>query len=128
MRQKSPIRLTLTLALGLALCSTGAAFAQDASGDWLRENGESRVKIAPCGKALCGAVAWVKDPAHRNEVGTKVFFDMVPAGPGQWEGKAFNPEDGKTYTGKMVLSGNSLKTSGCVLGGMICKSVSWTRN
>ena len=103
------------------------ASAQQATGLWLRENGASHVRIAPCGDALCGFVAWVKDPDSASEVGMKVFFDMKPSSPGIWEGQAFNPEDQKTYTGKMVLDGNALKTSGCVFGGLICKSVNWTR-
>ena len=49
------------------------------------------------------------------------------SGPNTWTGNAFNPEDGKTYSGKMTLSGNTLTTSGCVLGGVICRSVTWRR-
>ena len=105
----------------------GAAQAGDASGTWLRENGESKVKIAPCGEALCGFVVWVKDPKHQDNVGKRVFYDMAPSGDDKWKGKAFNPEDGKTYTGTMTLSGNRLTTAGCVLGGLICRSVSWNR-
>ena len=117
-------RIALVLA---AVFISSQALAQQATGLWLRENGASHVRIAPCGDALCGFVAWVKDPERASEIGLKVFFDMKPSGPGTWEGQAFNPEDEKTYTGKMVLEGGALKTSGCVLGGLICKSVNWTR-
>ncbi|MDB5651814.1 MAG: hypothetical protein JWL62_3334 [Hyphomicrobiales bacterium] len=103
------------------------ALAQDATGTWLRDSGLSQVKIAPCGDALCGTVSWVKEAIHKDNIGLKVFFDMKPAAPGTWNGKAFNPEDGKTYTGKMLLEGTTLTTSGCVFGGMICRSVLWTR-
>ncbi len=104
------------------------ALAQDAVGTWLRENGESRVRFAKCGEALCGTVVWLKDPANSaSKVGQRVFYDMKPSGAGAWAGNAFNPEDGKTYSGKMTLSGNRLTTSGCVLGGMICRSVGWSR-
>ncbi len=44
-----------------------------------------------------------------------------------WTGSAFNPDDGKTYSGKMTLKGDRLVTAGCVFGGLICKSVSWIR-
>lgn len=115
-----------TLALAAAILAP-AALAQDASGVWLRDNGNSRVRIAPCGDALCGTIAWLKDPAGPGKVGQRVFYDMKPSGAGAWAGKAFNPEDGKTYTGKMSLSGATLTTSGCVLGGIICKSVNWKR-
>jgi uncharacterized protein (DUF2147 family) len=57
----------------------------------------------------------------------KVFYDMTLSGDDAWVGKAFNPDDGKTYTGKMTLSGGKLTTAGCVFGGLICKSYVWTR-
>jgi uncharacterized protein (DUF2147 family) len=104
----------------------GAALAADATGVWLRDNGASRVKIAPCGAALCGKVVWLKDEGGPAKVGQRVFFDMKPHGAGHWNGKAFNPQDGKTYSGSLSLSGETLTTSGCVLG-LLCRSVSWSR-
>lgn len=114
-------------ALLLAMLAGGPAMAEDASGVWLRDNGLSRVRIAPCGGALCGTIVWLKEHDGPAKVGERVFYDMKPSGESQWRGTAFNPEDGKTYTGKMVVAGGRLTTSGCVLGGLICKSVSWTR-
>ena len=52
---------------------------------------------------------------------------MKPNGDNAWSGSAFNPEDGKNYSGKMTLSGDTLTTAGCVLGGLVCKSVKWSR-
>jgi uncharacterized protein (DUF2147 family) len=52
---------------------------------------------------------------------------MTPSGANAWSGRAFNPEDGRTYSGKMTLSGGSMTTSGCVLGGLICRSVNWRK-
>jgi uncharacterized protein (DUF2147 family) len=111
----------LCAALVLLGASAGAAAASDATGIWLRDSGASRVRVAPCGAALCGTVVWLRDTG-----GPRVFFDMKPAGEGRWSGKAFNPEDGKTYSGSLSVSGNTLTTSGCVLG-VICRSVSWSR-
>ncbi|WP_284311868.1 DUF2147 domain-containing protein [Labrys miyagiensis] len=105
----------------------GAAYAGDASGTWLRDNGESKVKIGSCGTALCGSVIWEKEAAKQGSVGKRVFYDMVSEGDNKWKGKAFNPEDGKTYTGTMTLNGDKLTTAGCVLGGLICRSVTWVR-
>ena len=62
-----------------------------------------------------------------NKYGLNVFFDMKPSGDNAWAGSAFNPDDGRTYSGKMTLSGDHLTTAGCVLGGLICQSVAWTR-
>jgi uncharacterized protein (DUF2147 family) len=53
---------------------------------------------------------------------------MVDNGANTWSGKAFNPLENKTYMGKMTLSGSSLTTSGCIMGGMMCKDMNWTRS
>jgi len=109
--------------------SASGAYAGDAKGEWLRDDGKAKVRFAPCGgEALCGSLSWLSDPAHDpGKVGQQVFFDMKPNGENVWKGSAFNPEDGKTYSGKMTLSGDRLTTAGCVFGGLICKSMSWTR-
>ena len=101
--------------------------AQGATGVWLRDNGLSRVRIAPCGDALCGVVIWLKESSGPGKIGQRVFYNIKEDGANRWAGNAFNPEDGKTYAGKMTLSGVTLTTSGCVLGGLVCRSVSWSR-
>jgi uncharacterized protein (DUF2147 family) len=123
-------RLTLfTLsAAAMALIAASPASAQSATGTWLRDNGNSRVRIAPCGEALCGTIAWLKPGVETpSKVGQRVFFDMMPDGAGKWAGKAFNPEDGQTYVGKMSVSGSTLTTAGCRLGGLVCRSVNWSK-
>ncbi len=117
----------LSTLLALFAFSEAACAGGDASGTWLREGGKGTVRIAPCGGALCGTVASVNDPGSPAKVGQRVFYGMVASGENSWAGHAFNPEDGKTYSGTMTLAGNHLTTAGCVLGGLICKSVHWTR-
>jgi uncharacterized protein (DUF2147 family) len=99
----------------------------DPSGIWLRENGNARVRIAKCGDAFCGTLVWVKDPDGPSKVGQRVFYDMKSSGENAWSGRAFNPEDGRTYAGKLTLSGSTMTTSGCALGGMICRSFNWRK-
>ncbi len=115
-------------ALAFTAVSVLPAFAEDVTGNWLRDTGASKVRFSKCGDALCGNISWLKESGGPAKVGERVFFDMKPSGENQWRGSAYNPEDGKTYTGKMTLSGSTLTTSGCVLGGLICKSASWTRS
>lgn len=118
----------LAACAGLVLVSTPLqALAQDAAGTWLRDTGASRVRIAKCGDALCGTLSWLKEPGGPAKVGQRIFYDMKPNGPGKWKGSAFNPEDGKTYSGTMTLAGDTLTTAGCVMGGLICRSVQWSR-
>ncbi len=104
------------------------AMAEGVNGVWLRDNGKSKVRIAPCGEMLCGNVVWLKDTSGPSKIGMRIFYGMKATGANSWAGQAFNPEDGKTYSGKMSVSGDTLSTSGCVLGGLICKSVSWSRS
>jgi uncharacterized protein (DUF2147 family) len=118
-----------TVVVAAALIAVPSVAFADPSGVWLRETGESRVQIAPCGGgAYCGKVVWLKDPKNsKSKVGQQVFFGMKPNGANQWSGSAFNPDDGKTYSGTMQLSGSRLTTAGCVLGGLICRSVNWSK-
>jgi len=119
--------ITALLLVG-SLLALPPAFADDVTGIWLRDTGASKVKFVRCGDALCGSIVWLKEGADpKAKVGQRVFFGMKPDGANAWAGSAFNPEDGKTYSGKMTLSGNTLTTAGCVLG-VICKSATWTRS
>jgi uncharacterized protein (DUF2147 family) len=118
------------IAIGLttaAISIAGTPAFADPSGTWLRDNGNSRVRIAKCGEAFCGTLVWVKDADGPAKVGQRIFYEMMPSGANTWSGKAFNPEDGRTYSGKLSLAGGSMTTSGCVLGGMVCRSVTWRK-
>jgi uncharacterized protein (DUF2147 family) len=121
------IRRGILVCLALA-ASASSAFAGEVLGEWSRDDGKAKVRFAPCGGAVCGSIAWLKDPTGNGKVGQRVFFDMKPAGDNAWAGSAFNPDDGKDYSGKMTLAGDHLTTAGCVLGGLICKTVEWTRS
>jgi len=113
--------------LGL-LAGVASAGAQEVVGVWERDTGASRVRFSKCGEALCGSLSWLKDQNGPAKVGQRIFYDMKPNGANKWSGSAFNPEDGKTYSGTMSLSGNTLTTAGCVMGGLICRSVKWNRS
>jgi uncharacterized protein (DUF2147 family) len=115
------------LALAALAVSSQLAFASDVAGEWVRTDGKGKVRFASCGDAICGTITWLKDTSGPGKIGQRVFFDMKPNGENVWAGTAFNPEDGKQYSGKMTLSGGSLVTAGCAFGGLFCKSVSWTR-
>lgn len=116
------------IAAAFVTLAAGSAAAQSATGTWLRDTGASRVRISPCGDALCGSIVWLKEGAETSaKVGQRIFYEMKPDGAGKWSGKAFNPEDGKTYSGTMSVSGSTLTTAGCVLGGMICRTVRWSK-
>ncbi|MFI5015599.1 MAG: DUF2147 domain-containing protein [Hyphomicrobiales bacterium] len=125
----------------LAWLAPIAAYAAEPTGEWLIEDGDARVRIAPCGAELCGTVAWIKegsptvdvnnpDPAKRSRplLGSAVLLGLKPSGAGQWTGGLYDAEDGRTYTGKLtILDERHIKVAGCVLGGLFCQSQTWTR-
>lgn len=118
---------TYAIAATLAMLAT-PSLAQEVTGTWLRDSGASKVRLAKCGDAVCGTLSWLKDSSGPAKLGQRIFYDMKPSGAGKWSGSAFNPEDGKTYSGTMSLSGDTLTTAGCVMGGLICRSVKWSRS
>ncbi len=130
----APAMLTAAL-----LVTAQPAAAADATGVWARPSGSSRIQIAPCGKALCGKLVWLKTPrkddknpdaSKRNRplLDVRTVINMVPDGNDSWKGQVYNAEDGKTYKGVMKLTApNKLKLEGCVLGGLICKGETWNR-
>jgi uncharacterized protein (DUF2147 family) len=122
--------MTRALLVALTIVSVFApsAIAVNVTGIWMREDGSAKLRFSACGgDAVCGFLAWKKDPGGPARIGQKLFFDMRPNGENAWGGSAFNPNDGKRYTAKLTLSGNHLVTAGCVFGGLICKSFDWTR-
>ncbi|SDN13800.1 Uncharacterized conserved protein, DUF2147 family [Methylobacterium phyllostachyos] len=126
---------------GFAMLAAGAvsspARAADPAGLWLTETGSSRIRIAPCGGGFCGTIvsapgkgldAKNPDPALRGRsvVGVQILDARQPDGSG-YSGSLYNPNDGKTYSGSLRLTGpNSLEVSGCVMS-VFCKRQMWTR-
>jgi uncharacterized protein (DUF2147 family) len=120
--------MRLCLALAALLLTTSSGRADDVFGTWLRDNGNVRVKFEPCGDAICGNIVWLKSGSDsKAKVGQRLFFDMRPDGANSWTGKAANPDNGSIYSGKMSVEGTTLSTSGCIIGGLICKSANWRR-
>jgi uncharacterized protein (DUF2147 family) len=118
----------LLVALTIVSVSAPAAIAGDVTGIWMRDDGSAKLRFSACGgDAVCGFLAWKKDPRGPARIGQQLFSGMKPNGKDTWAGTAFNPEDGRRYSAKLALSGDRLVTAGCVLGGLICKSFGWTR-
>lgn len=124
----------------MVLALATPAWAQtnaDMSGLWATSEPGATVRIARCGRGFCGSLASVGEgtvdvnnpnPALRNRrlVGLQVFAAGAPIPNGQ-DGTLYNPKDGKTYSGRLVMKGpNAIEVSGCVLG-ILCRSQNWSR-
>ncbi len=119
--------------VAVMMLAAGAASADPIEGLWQTQEDAgayAHVTIKPCGPAFCGKITQAfkdgKDYASPN-VGKAIVIDMVPAGGGAYEGKVWRPSNDKIYVGKAEVSGGNMKLSGCVAGGLICKSQSWTK-
>ena len=120
------VRLCLTLTAFLLRSSPG--LADEILGTWLRDSGDEQVKFERCGDAICGNVVWLKPGSDLNaKVGKRLFFDVRSSGANYWTGKAASSDTGSIYSGKMSVEGSTLTTSGCIAGGLICKSANWKR-
>ncbi|MEM1075433.1 MAG: DUF2147 domain-containing protein [Pseudomonadota bacterium] len=113
--------------------SAGAAFADPIEGLWQTEVDDGRyahVAIAPCGANFCGTIQKAFEGSAEVQtasVGKTIVIDMAPQGGGAYKGKVWRPSNDKIYIGKVALSGDRLKLSGCVAGGLLCSKQTWAR-
>jgi uncharacterized protein (DUF2147 family) len=118
--------------------------AGDPTGMWLSQDGDVKIKVSNCGSAICGNIAWLKEPNDKNGkpktdannpdaskrgrpiMGSAVILPMKADGADKWSGQVYNAEDGKTYSGSFALAGaTKADLKGCVA--IICKTKTWTR-
>ena len=114
----------------------------DPTGVWKTPTGAT-IRMERCGTAICGRIASLprlKDNARGLDLNNKdrsqrgrplIGLPMLQAftgGPPQWTGgTVYNPEDGRTYSGRIELvDANTLKLTGCALR-IFCRSQTWTR-
>lgn len=124
---------TFALATAFALMASAAMAADPIEGMWQTQADEGAlaiVSIAPCGGAFCGTIVKsYKDGAEyaSPNVGKQIVRSMKATGDGNYEGQVWRPANDKVYNGKASVAGTTMKLSGCVAGGLICKSQTWTR-
>ncbi len=118
----------------LALTFTAASVqASDLIGVWITEKSDKgssmAVEIFDCDGKLCGKAVDVFDAPNRDSVGLEIIKGMRKKSETAYtKGKIYAPDTKKWYKSKMSISADDkLKVSGCVLGGIICRSQIWTR-
>lgn len=114
-----------TLALTLAPALPALANAADPSGVWLRDDGNARVRIAPCGSDICATNLWIKDTSGGEEVGDRLVLTLEPAGADTLKGEAFDPKRNRRFAMTLTVKPDGLSTRGCIAA-VICKTVTWT--
>jgi Uncharacterized protein conserved in bacteria (DUF2147) len=93
-------------------------------GDWQTEGRKGSVRIAQCGRALCGYILNVSS----NAVGETVLINMKPNATSQWSGNIVSRDSGNTYYATMTMKGaNSLRVEACAFGKFYCSGNVWSR-
>jgi uncharacterized protein (DUF2147 family) len=131
--------ISIALATATALCAAAAtqpAARANPIGTWVNPRGSVRVATGNCAGGLCGWVIWANPAATRdaresgvqNLIGTALLRDYRPTGSGRWRGQVYVPDLGRSFVSTIQqLDPNSLRISGCILGGLICRSQIWRR-
>ena len=131
----------LGLLMSFTLVATASAKPASINGRWLTEEKDSIITIGQCGSTVCGKIEriLIKTPdANQKDVnnpnpklrsrpvlGLPVLLSFKPDDT-KWNGKAYDPKNGKTYSSNITLLKNGkLKVQGCVA--IFCQSQYWTR-
>lgn len=122
--------------LGAAGGAQAAERAEHSFGVWRNPQNSVHVRAEPCGERMCGVVVWANDKAKADAArggterleGEKLFRDFTRASAGQWRGKVFVPDIGKTFSGTIrVIDATHAEGKGCLVGRVGCKAQVWTR-
>jgi uncharacterized protein (DUF2147 family) len=147
----------MSVCIMLTLAFAQYAFAADPNailGTWNTEDSEAKVEIYQCADKFCGKIVWLKDPNyepgskdgtpgtpkvdHKNPdpalrsrpvLGMPFMIDFAYIGGNEWKGgRLYDPEKGKTYSGKLTLvSPNQLDLRGFIGISLIGRTSKWTR-
>ena len=132
------------LARALALAVLLAGFGVEARADgppfpfgiWRNAKDTVHVDVRPCGSLACGYVIWATPKALADAkkgggpelLGSQLLKDFTPLGDDVWRGKVFVPDLGMTFSGTArPVDGDGLKARGCLVAGVVCRSLIWRR-
>jgi len=106
-------------------CTALAAQERSPDGVWLRDDGNARVRIAPCGSKICATNLWIKDASKGEEVGDRLVMSLDRMSETKLAGTAYDPKRDRSYALTVIVGHNSLITRGCILRGLLCRNVNW---
>ena len=121
------MKTTLLIASALALGAGPLALAADIDGNWARGDGKAKVKIAKCGADICATNTWIKPGTPNEKAGDVLVMKVQKISDNRYSGSAFDPQRDMRYKITLDVSGDNMTSTGCVLGGLVCRGVGWTR-
>lgn len=113
--------------LVLSNCFVINVNAADLNGDWFRDDGNTRIRIAPCEGKLCATNMWVKDTSKDEEVGDQLLMSLKRESEEKFIGIAYDSKRKRTYRITITVESDRLITRGCVAFGLLCKGTGWKR-
>jgi uncharacterized protein (DUF2147 family) len=130
-------RITIALAaLAVFAGQAAAAPGTGVEGVWSNPKGSVQVKTGSCGDKLCGVVVYASPKAQADAkkagaqplIGTTLLRGYRANGSAQWTGQVYIPDlQASYYSTITMIDAQTLKVSGCILGGLLCKSQLWHR-
>jgi uncharacterized protein (DUF2147 family) len=96
-------------------------------GRWARGDGKAQVRVEHCGSAYCAINTWIRPGTRDEKVGDELVMNVSPSGPSVLSGQAWDPQRNMSYRMTIKVGPRKLATSGCVLGGLVCKHMTWSR-
>lgn len=120
------IRLAAVFSMLSIIACPASAQDRNPQGVWLRDDGNARVRIAPCGPKICATNLWIRDTSKGENVGDKLVMTLDRTTDRQFKGTAYDPKRDRTYDITVIVSENRLVTRGCILAGLLCRDVNWT--
>lgn len=144
---------TVLLLLICVFMTPASAFSKDDAGPvgilggWLTKDDKSVVEVYECANGtFCLKIVWLKeplekdgtakvdknnpDPARKQDpiIGLTIGSGFMYNGPNVWkEGNIYDPDNGKTYSCKMELDGDSLKVRGFIGVSLFGRTEVWKR-
>jgi len=121
--------ILLATATGVLVAGADAGAVSGASitGAWSRTDGSLRIAIEACDERFCAVSTWIKDPGNGEAVGDRLVMTLQPRDPVRLAGEAFDEKRGLKYTMLISVGQDAMTTQGCVLAGIVCKTMNWTR-
>jgi uncharacterized protein (DUF2147 family) len=108
-----------------AFMQMAGAEAADMDGVWSRDDGNARVRIAPCGEKTCATNVWIRDTSKGEAPGDQLVMSLKRSSNTEFSGTAYDPKRGLTYSIDVTIGNQTMKTRGCVLARLLCKTVGW---
>jgi uncharacterized protein (DUF2147 family) len=123
------LRRAAALAALMTIGASGVSLAREATylGNWARGDGKTRIHVASCGAEVCARNTWVRHGVAGEKVGDRLVLNVKAEGAGHWSGTAFDPQRNQTYTIGVRVTEKHMTTRRCLVGGIFCASMNWTR-